>query len=103
MEYARGGERAGVAREDDARDAELLCHGDGVQPAGAAEGEQGEVARIEALLEEAEADRRGGGGMGGGEGPGGGRFERQAERRGDARGDGVARRREVERHGAAEE
>src|SRR5712692_7703708 len=103
LENAVSGEGAGIAWKRDSGDAELLGHRDGVQPAGTAEGEQGEVARIEPLLEEAETDRRGEVGIGDGEQPGGGRLDCEAERRGDAAGDGVARRGEIERHGAAEE
>ena len=58
VEDAIGGERAGLAREDHLADAHLGGDIGGMQPAGAAEGQQREIARVEPLLEQREPHRR---------------------------------------------
>ena len=49
----------GMPRDEDARDADLVGHREGVHGPGAAEGDQGEVARIVAALDRDLADRGG--------------------------------------------
>ena len=103
VQDAVGGQRAGTLGEHHARDAELVGHGDRVQARRAAERDHDEVARIEALLEQREADRCAQAGIGDGEQPLGAPPPRQA-RAGRRRGrDGGPGRGRVEPHAAAEE
>ena len=57
MKNAIGGQCAGILREYDAPDPRLVGNRDRVQPGRAAERDHGEFARIDALLEQRQADR----------------------------------------------
>ena len=103
MQDAEGGEGAGIRREDHLADAQFLRHGDGVQPARAAEGKQAEVAWVEPLLEEAEPRRRGQGVVDHGQHPFRRRIRFQPQGLRHPGGDGLAGAFGVQRHGAAQE
>ena len=92
VQDAVGRQGAGALGEHHAGDAELVGHGDRVQARRPAERDHDEVARIEALLEQREADGRAQVGVGDGEQALGARLQRQAERAGNVVVDGGASR-----------
>ena len=103
MENAARRERARIGWEDHPVDAELLGDRDGMQAAGAAEGQKAERARIEAFLEEAEPNRRGEACIGEGEDALSGALRVEPERARDMRLDRRPSALDIERKRAAEE
>ena len=103
MQNAPGREGAGIGREDDAGDVEFVGDRAGMDRTGAAEGQQREIARVEALFEQAEADCGGEAGIGDGDDAAGRALEIEAERACDLVDDRGAGGRKIERHDAAEE
>ena len=103
MQNAVGGQRAGIFREDHALNSRLVGDGDRVQPGGAAKGDHGELAGIDALLEQRQADRGAEIGIDHGQQSFRRGLGRKAERVGDLGIDHRACRFTVEAHPAAEE
>ena len=82
MLAAEGGEDAGGARDQDLAAAQLAGDLEDRQPGGAAAGDQGAVARVDALVDGQFLDRRDHPLVGDGEDRVGGLFEAEAERLG---------------------
>src|SRR5829696_5362517 len=103
MENAARRKRARIGREDYPVDAELLGDWDGMQAPGATEGQKAERARIEALLKEAEPNRRGEACIGEGEDALSGALRVEPERARDMRLDRGPSALDIERKRSAEE